>query len=233
MPSCPAFHIKGSALCVGFIQLSPISAQSHLRDWDDLNAVCETSLYLGWSVPRRPGHWSLNLGSCICTWWICTDVFPCNSFHPLLRWARGTAGLTDCPCLASSGVWSCGVEGDVQSSVAKLDGAGLYKPRDPVRNISLVCTLCHKPSLAQASCHSVCPFKHSLQSVSQWDTSSSRDFHAVKKGVTSFCYCGSERFFQHFAADSLLPFQHAVFYHWAPPEAQPAWHGANLWPQWY
>lgn len=71
MPSCPAFQIKGS---VGFIQLSPISAQSHLRNWDDLNAVCQTSLYVGPSVPRGPVHWSLGLGSCICTSWICIDV---------------------------------------------------------------------------------------------------------------------------------------------------------------
>lgn len=97
MPSCPAFHIKGSALCVGFIQLSPTCAQSHLRSWDDLNAACETSLHMGPSVPRGAGHWSLDPGSCICTSWICIDVSPCNSFHLLLGWARGTAGPTEHP----------------------------------------------------------------------------------------------------------------------------------------
>lgn len=159
MPSCPAFHIKGSALCVGFIQLSPTCAQSHLRSWDDLNAACETSLHMGPSVPRGAGHWSLDPGSCICTSWICIDVSPfiCCSGGPEAQLAP-----LNVPCLAFSAVWSYGVEGDVQSSVAKLDGAGLYKPRDPVRNIPLVCMLCHQPSLARGSCYFMCPFKHSI-----------------------------------------------------------------------
>lgn len=132
-------------------------------------------------------------------------MFPCNFFHPVFRSARGTAGLTECPLpgiLSCMKLWSG--RGCAEQCVAKLDRAGLYKPKDLVRNTPLVCTLCHKPSLAWGSCHSVCPFKHSIHSLSQWDTSSSKDFHAVRKRVSSFCYCASERFFQHLTVLWLL-----------------------------
>lgn len=112
MPSCPAFQTKGTALCVAFIQPSHIAAQSHLRNWDDLNVVCETSLYMGPSVPRVPGHWSLDLGSSVCNSWMCSFLaapFICCSGGPEAQLVS-----LNVPCPASSGVWSCGIEGDVQ-----------------------------------------------------------------------------------------------------------------------
>lgn len=173
MPSYPAFQIKGSALCVGFIQLSPISAQSHLRNWDDPSAVCETSLYMGPSVPRGPGHWSLGLGSYICSSWICIDVFPCNSFRPLLRWARGTAGLTECPLpgiLWCVKLWSRRGCAEMEHPTVRQSwmeqgctSQGIQLGANP---LSVLSVLCHKPSLAWCSHHSVCPFKHSVHRVS-------------------------------------------------------------------
>lgn len=125
------------------------------------------------------------------------------------------------PCPAPSGVWSCGVEEDVQSSVAKLDGAGLYKPRDPVRNISLVCTLCHKPSLAWGSCHLVCPFKHSIRRIFCSGTQTVEGiFMLSEKECLHFVDVALKDFSTTlWPSDSLPPFQHAAFYHWAPPEA--------------
>lgn len=92
--------------------------------------------------------------------------------------------------------------------MAKLDGAGLYEPRDPFRNMLLGCTLHHRPSLACGSWYRMCPFKCSnTWGLSQWDTRSIRDSRAGRVRVSSFCYCGSEKFFQHLAS-TLTPCLH-------------------------
>lgn len=143
-------------------------------------------------------------------------MFPCNFFHPVFRSARGTAGLTECPLpgiLSCMKLWSG--RGCAEQCVAKLDRAGLYKPKDLVRNTPLVCTLCHKPSLAWGSCHSVCPFKHSIHRVSHSGTQAvQRIFELSEKECLHFVTVPLRGFSSTLqSSDSLLPFQHAAFYH--------------------
>lgn len=89
----------------------------------------------------------------------------------------------------------------MQGCVAKFDGAGLYKPGDPVRNIGVGCMLHHRPSLACGFWHPTCPFKCSTCRFSHSGTQEVDRIHvAGRERVSSFCYCGSEKFFQHLAA---------------------------------
>lgn len=204
IPSCPVFQIKGSALRVGLIQLCPISAQSHLKDWDNLNAACETSLYKGPSVPRGPGHWSLNIKTAVSA--LPGFVLTCFLATPFIHCSgRPEAQLAslNVTCLASSGVWSCGVERVVQSSVARLDGAGLYKPRDQLGTypLSVGCatSLPWHGALVTPCVLSSIPYR-----VSHSGTKAVQGIFMLSEKKSSFCYCGSERFFQHLAALWLL-----------------------------
>lgn len=147
---------------------------------------------------------------------------PASPFSTLLGGARGTAGLTECPLSSCPMVYEAiekkGMCRAEWQSWVEQDGAsqGTWLGRYPLAARCTTGCVYWCP---------MCPFKCSnTQGLLQWDARISRDSYTGMQEclhIVTVALKSSSSTLQ--CSDTLPPFQHTAFYHWAAPEAQAVW----------